>query len=74
MKVFNENSSYEIIEEDGAAVKVRDSESDYNYISEFIQNRETLDAMKEAMDIASEKIKTKTYKTFDNMWSDICGT
>lgn len=74
MKIFNENSSSEIIDAESVVVNVRDSENDDNYISEFIQNQETLDAMKEAEDIASGKIKTKTYKTFDDMWSDICGT
>ena len=74
MRIFNENSSSELIEEERMAVKIRDSENDDNYRSEFIPNQETLDAMKEARDIASGKIKTKTYKTFDDMWSDICGT
>ena len=74
MRIFNENSSSEFIEEERMAVKVRDSENDDNYRSEFTPNQETLDAMEEARDIASGKIKTKTYKTFDDMWSDICGT
>lgn len=74
MRIFNENSSSEFIDDERMAVKVRDSENDDNYRSEFTPNQETLDAMKEARDIASGKIKTKTYKTFDDMWSDICGT
>lgn len=74
MRIFNENSSSEFIDEEIMAVKVRDSENDDNYRSEFTPNQETLDAMKEARDIAYGKIKTKTYKTFDDIWSDICGT
>lgn len=74
MKIFNEDSYSEIIDEESVAVNVRDSENDDNYRSEFIPNQETLDAMKEARDIASGKIKTKTYKTFDDIRSDIYGT
>lgn len=74
MKIFNENSSSEIIEKESIAINIIDSENDDNYGSEFIPNKETLDAMKEARDIASGKIKTEIYKTFDDMWSDICGT
>ena len=37
-------------------------------------NQETLDVMEEAEAIASGKIETRSYKTFNDMWSDICET
>ena len=40
---------------------------------EFVPNKETIDAMIEGEQIATNEITTKSYKTFDDMWSDICG-
>lgn len=37
-------------------------------------NKETIAAIEEAQKIANGEISVKSYKTFDEMWSDICGT
>lgn len=51
-----------------------EKDSSDHYVKDFILNQETLDAMEEAEDIASGSVITESYKTFDDMWSDICET
>lgn len=51
-----------------------DNEDNPSHKLDFIPNQETLDAMEEAEAIASGKIEIRSYKTFDDMWSDMCET
>lgn len=76
MKLIYEDPIIDILSEERVSVRVRDNanEDDPNYKLDFIPNQETIDAMEEAEAIASGKIETRSYKTFDDMWSDICGT
>lgn len=41
------------------------------YGLEFVPNKKTLDAIKEAEDIISGKINAKTYSSFEEMWDDL---
>ena len=40
----------------------------------FIPNQETIDAIEENERIKSGEIEGKKYSSFEEMWSDICGT
>lgn len=44
------------------------------YGLEFIPNQETLDALDEVEAMSRGEIDSKVYHSFEEMWSDICGT
>ena len=41
---------------------------------EFVPSKETLDACHEIQDMINGELPKKTYHSFEDMWSDICGT
>lgn len=43
------------------------------YGLDFVPSEETIQAMKEAKDIASGKIQVKGYSSFQEMWDDLIG-
>lgn len=49
------------------------TKSKETYGLEFVPSKETLDAMKEANDIAEGKIHVNGYKNFKEMWDDLIG-
>ena len=44
------------------------------YGLEFVPNQETLDALDEVEAMSRGEIDSKVYHSFEEMWSDICGT
>lgn len=53
--------------------KLKTDQSEKN-IHNSEPNSETVRAIEEAYKILNGEIQTKAYKTFEEMWSDICGS
>ena len=67
----------EFLDEITARETEKEKKSSKKHINSYYDsepNQETINAIEDAFKIANGEISVKGYKTFEEMWSDICGT